>query len=158
VLSLPFTDEFYRFRVHEVFWKTEHVFKPAVSSSLAKRYALAAAFLNVYPYVVLSVGKLCFFFIFTASNFEDFNIIFNVLYTLFCVVLICCLLTKPRLDGRMVSFATHENIKIALGTSFYALPRHASVPAVSFILDVRTLCLCLSLSLSLSLSLFPIST
>jgi hypothetical protein len=65
---------------------------------LFKRYSIAAAFLNMYPFAAFVFFKLCIFLIFTAFDLR-FNSFWNKMYGLYYVLILCVLLTKPHSNG-----------------------------------------------------------
>ena len=92
-----FTAGYNNWRVLNVFWVTEHDFKPRLPHLVSRRYFQAATLLNVYPYVSIVFFKLCAFLIFTASE-EMFNTPFNIIYgcwNMLAILLLLLLRQRP---------------------------------------------------------------
>jgi hypothetical protein len=110
--------ELNNWRVLNLFWVTEHDFKPIFPSLVSKRYSEAATFLNVYPFVLILFFKLCVFLIFTASDSKTFNITFNVIYGGWNVFVIMLLLVTQRPNRTPIPYIYLAIAKMCAGCSY----------------------------------------
>ena len=111
------SDDLNCWRVLNVFWGTEHDFKPILPSLFFKRYFRAAELLNVYPFVLVVFFKFCVFLIFTASDSQTFNTTFNVVYGCWNVFVILLLLVSQRPHRVPIPFNYLAIAKICTGCS-----------------------------------------